>query len=284
MLGSYEDVTHPYPAAMEPLPIPTYVTFSQSDQGQPSADNRTQPPFHNQVHCTSTQSQKAPSSYSCQPTRTSTASSSPNRHGNSSTSTNASLNHTQLGHSAHQQKQSETQSHLRERVSLSQEMSSQSPDVKPDNTDSDAKDTTGRQPLQGSADRPSECASNVDVSTCNLKHSPNDASLPQANKGNALPSQTFPSLLSKQPSVVMTQKPTAYVRPMDGQDQVVSESPELKPSPEPYAPLPELISKSDLGKVKTLPQFLEVSVFLFFFLNLKNKQLLKNARWLPGLA
>lgn len=269
MLGSYEDVTNPYPIGMEPLPIPTYVTFSQSDQSQPSVDNQTKPPFHNQILCMSTQNQKAPSSNSCssQPTRTSTASSSPNHHGNSSTFSNASLNHTQLSHSAHQQKQTETQSHLRERVSLSQEMSTQSPDAKPDNTDT--KDTIGRHQLQGSTDRSSECASNVDVSTFNLKQSPKDASLPQANKGNALPSQTFPSLLSKQPSVVMTQKPTAYVRPMDGQDQVASESPELKPSPEPYAPLPVLSNKSDLGKVKTLPQFLEVSV-LFLISKLCN--------------
>lgn len=271
MLGSYEDVNNPYPITMEPLPIPTYVTFSQSDQVQPNTDYQTKPPSHNQVHCMSTQSQKAPSSngYSSQPTRTSTASSSPNHHGNSSTFSNISLNHSQLSHSAHQPKKSEAHSDLRERVSLSQEMSSQSPDVKPlpflcsrdqDNTDMDTKDTFDRHQLEGSTDRPSECASTVDVSTFNLKQSPKDASLPQANKGNALLSQTFPSLLSKQPSVVMTQKPTAYVRPMDGQDQVVSESPELKPSPEQYVPLPELINKSDLGKAKILPQYLEVSI------------------------
>ncbi|XP_070781142.1 AF4/FMR2 family member 1 [Enoplosus armatus] len=269
MLGSYEDVNNPYPFAIEPLPIPTYVTFSQSDQGQQNMDKPTKPPFHNQVHYMSSQSQKAPSgnSLSSQPVRTSTASSSPNHHGHSSTFSNASLNHSQLSLSAQQQEKSEAHSDLRERVSLSQEMSSQSPDVKPppflrsidhDNTDTDTKDTFDRHQLQGSIDHPSESVGTVDVSTFNLKQSPKDASVPQANKGNALPSQSFPSLLSsKQPSVVMTQKPTAYVRPMDGQDQVVSESPELKPSPEPYVPLPELINKSDLGKTKILPQFLE---------------------------
>lgn len=265
MLGSYEDVNNPYPFAIEPLPIPTYVTFSQSDPGQTNTDKSTKPPFHNQVHYMSTQSQKAPSSnsYGSQPMRTSTASSSsPNHHGHSSTFSNASLNHSQLNHSAHQQKKSEAPSDFRERVSLPQEMSSQSPDAKPlpflrssdhDNTDTDTKDNFDRHQRQSSTDHPSE-------SDCfHPKQSPKDASLPQANKGNALPSQTFPSLLSsKQPSVVMTQKPTAYVRPMDGPDQVVSESPELKPSPEPYAP--ELINKSDLGKMKILPQFLEVSV------------------------
>lgn len=262
MLGSYEDVNSPCPFAIEPLPIPSYVTFSQSDQGQPNTDKPTKPPFHNQVHYMSTQSQKAPSSNSCssQQMRMSAASSSPNHQGHSST----------LSSSAHQQKKSEAHSDLRERVSLPQEMSCQTPDAKPlpflrssdrDNTDTDSKDTYDRLQLQGSTDHPSESASVMDVSTFNQKQSPKDASLPQGNKSNSLPSQTFPSLLSsKQPSVVMTQKPTAYVRPMDGQDQVVSESPELKPSPEPYVPLPELINKSDPGKTKILPPFLEVSI------------------------
>ncbi|XP_070844481.1 AF4/FMR2 family member 1 isoform X1 [Chaetodon trifascialis] len=268
MLGSYEDVNNPSPFTTEPLPIPSNVTSSQSDRGQPNADKPTKPPFHNQVHYVSTQSQKALSSngYSSQPTRTCAASSSPNHHGHSSSFSNASLNHSQLGHPAHQQKKREANSDLRESVSLPQEMSSQSPDAKPlpflhssdqDTTDMNTKDTFDRHQLQGSPDHPSECVSTMDVSTFNTKQSPKDASLSQANKGNALPSQTFSSLLSKQPSVVMTQKPTAYVRPMDGQDQVVSESPELKPSPEPYVPLPEIINKSDLGKAKILPQFLE---------------------------
>ncbi|XP_062992290.1 AF4/FMR2 family member 1 isoform X2 [Elgaria multicarinata webbii] len=45
--------------------------------------------------------------------------------------------------------------------------------------------------------------------------------------------QTFPSSLSSKPSAIQ-QKPTAYVRPMDGQDQAPDESPELKPLPEEY--------------------------------------------------
>uniref|UniRef100_UPI0037E7EE2C AF4/FMR2 family member 1 n=1 Tax=Semicossyphus pulcher TaxID=241346 RepID=UPI0037E7EE2C len=251
MLGSYEDVNNPYPFAVEHLPIPSCVTFSQSDQNQTNIDKTTQPPFHNPAHNMPNQIQTATSSssYSSQPMRMSTASP-PNHCGHLST------------YSAHQQKKSEARSDLRE-----QEMSSQSPDAQQlpflrssdhDNTDMDTKDNIDRHQLQGSTNHPSESACIVDASTFTLKQSPKDAPLLQANKGNALPSQTFPSLLSsKQPSVVMTQKPTAYVRPMDGQDQVVSESPELKPSPEPYAPLPELISKSGLGKGKILPQFLE---------------------------
>uniref|UniRef100_A0A3P9HL95 AF4/FMR2 C-terminal homology domain-containing protein n=1 Tax=Oryzias latipes TaxID=8090 RepID=A0A3P9HL95_ORYLA len=68
----------------------------------------------------------------------------------------------------------------------------------------------------------------------------------------------FP-LPSCQPAITMAQKPTAYVRPMDGQDQVVSESPQLKQSPERYSPLPELISKSDLDKIKQVPLSLVVA-------------------------
>ncbi|XP_067846522.1 AF4/FMR2 family member 1-like [Heptranchias perlo] len=41
-------------------------------------------------------------------------------------------------------------------------------------------------------------------------------------------SQTFPPSLPSKPNM-MQQKPTAYVRPMDGQDQAPSKSPELKP-------------------------------------------------------
>lgn len=273
MLGNYEDVNHPSPLTIEPLPVPTYVTFSQSDQGHPNPEKSAKPPFHNQAHYMSNQSQTGPSSnsYSSQPTRASTASASPNHHGHSSTLSKASFNHSHLSHSTHQQKKSESFSDLREHVSLPQEMSAQAPDAKPqpflhssnhNNTepkDTDTKDTFDFHLLQGSTDNPS--ASTMDVSTLNLKQSPKDASLPQANKGNTLPSQTFPPLQSsKQPSVVMTQKPTAYVRPMDGQDQVVNESPELKPSPEPYVPLPEItVNKPDLGKTKILPQFLEVS-------------------------
>ncbi|KAL0595937.1 AF4/FMR2 family member 1, partial [Plecturocebus cupreus] len=65
------------------------------------------------------------------------------------------------------------------------------------------------------------------------------------------PSQSFPppSLPSK--TVAMQQKPTAYVRPMDGQDQAPSESPELKPLPEDYRQ--QTFEKTDLkvpAKVK----------------------------------
>uniref|UniRef100_A0A8C5XLR5 AF4/FMR2 family member 1 n=1 Tax=Microcebus murinus TaxID=30608 RepID=A0A8C5XLR5_MICMU len=70
------------------------------------------------------------------------------------------------------------------------------------------------------------------------------------------PSQAFPppSLPSK--SVPMQHKPTAYVRPMDGQDQAPSESPELKPPPGDYRQQafekadPKVPAKAKLAKLK----------------------------------
>ncbi|CAJ1070749.1 AF4/FMR2 family member 1 isoform X1 [Xyrichtys novacula] len=259
MLGSYEDVNNPCPFAIEPLPIPAYVTSTQSDQSQTNIEKTTQPSFHNQVNNLSSQSQRAPSvsGYSSQPVRTSTAASSssssppPNNYGHFTASP------------ARQQKKSKTRSDHRV-----EEMSPLSPDVKLlvlsndlDNTDMDTKDTFNRLQLQETTNPPSESSSAMDISPLHPKQSPKEVPLTHSNKGNTLPSQTFPSLLSsKQPSVVMTQKPTAYVRPMDGQDQVVSESPELKPSPEPYVPLPELVNKADKGKRKVLPPFLETKI------------------------
>ncbi|KAG5834628.1 hypothetical protein ANANG_G00263460 [Anguilla anguilla] len=86
----------------------------------------------------------------------------------------------------------------------------------------------------------------------------------QANEGAPLPSQTFPPPLPSKPNLVMPQKPTAYVRPMDGQDQVPSESPDLKPSPEDfhgqsYENLPDLknTTKPSLSKLKIPPQPIE---------------------------
>ncbi|XP_078070231.1 AF4/FMR2 family member 1-like isoform X2 [Mustelus asterias] len=50
-------------------------------------------------------------------------------------------------------------------------------------------------------------------------------------------SQTFPPSLPSKPNMIQ-QKPTAYVRPMDGQDQAPSKSPELKPPSEDYSQEP----------------------------------------------
>ncbi|XP_041112139.1 AF4/FMR2 family member 2 isoform X4 [Polyodon spathula] len=86
-----------------------------------------------------------------------------------------------------------------------------------------------------------------------------------------LSTPNFPPALHSKPSMVQ-QKPTAYVRPMDGQDQVPNDSPELKPTMEigdtysnpPFGGLLEgkassTNTKSKLPKL-TLPQSGEVSL------------------------
>ncbi|XP_035265003.1 AF4/FMR2 family member 2 isoform X2 [Anguilla anguilla] len=89
---------------------------------------------------------------------------------------------------------------------------------------------------------------------------------------SGLSTPTFPQGLHCKPSAVQ-QKPTAYVRPMDGQDQVPNDSPELKPPVEigdgygvaPFAALLDgkaaagASAKSKLPKL-TLPQPGEVSL------------------------
>ncbi|KAJ0013019.1 hypothetical protein NQD34_017353 [Periophthalmus magnuspinnatus] len=93
----------------------------------------------------------------------------------------------------------------------------------------------------------------------NIQVSSKDPSSPLNRTIGMLHSQAFhPPLPYKQPNAAMTQKPTAYVRPMDGLDQVASESPELKPSPEHNTSLPDVaLDKSAQGKGDLLPQFLE---------------------------
>lgn len=254
MLGRYEDVNSPSPVAMEPLPIPSYGTPLQSDRSETSTDLKVKPPLLSEIQRTASSSQTGPSSGSNAPQV------SPEPHGNAPSS---SSHPGQL-----QQQKVEAQSNLRDHADLFQGVSSQSPDavaealpglrfVKQDITE---PNTVGPHLPQGPKQFPSEFPGAVDVPTFNPKQSPRDPPVPPANKGNVLPAQTFSSLLSKPPSVVMTQKPTAYVRPMDGQDQVVSESPELKPSPEPYEPLPELINKTQPDKEKMPPQYLEVGL------------------------
>lgn len=70
------------------------------------------------------------------------------------------------------------------------------------------------------------------VVTAQEKETPLDSLVAVTSLGAAPPQppcQTFPPPPLPSKSIAMQQKPTAYVRPMDGQDQAPSESPELKP-------------------------------------------------------
>lgn len=92
-------------------------------------------------------------------------------------------------------------------------------------------------------------------------------------------SQSFPLPLSSKPNLANSRKPMALVRPMDGPDQVSSESPDLKPSPDDYhgqsyENLSDLknVGKPNLPPLKIPPQSVEVSVcfclfYLLFFFN-----------------
>ncbi|XP_051513863.1 AF4/FMR2 family member 2-like isoform X2 [Myxocyprinus asiaticus] len=89
---------------------------------------------------------------------------------------------------------------------------------------------------------------------------------------SGLSTPTFPQGLHCKPSTAVQQKPTAYVRPMDGQDQVPNDSPELKPPVElvegynslPFGGLLDCKSSTAGTKGKlpklTLPQSGEVSL------------------------
>lgn len=81
-------------------------------------------------------------------------------------------------------------------------------------------------------------------------------------------SQTFPPPLPSKTSA-MQQKPTAYVRPMDGQDQAPVESPELKPlleeyHGEPYEKISDLKAnaKAKLSKLEIPSEPIEVSTIV----------------------
>ncbi|XP_072518098.1 AF4/FMR2 family member 1 isoform X2 [Salminus brasiliensis] len=98
-----------------------------------------------------------------------------------------------------------------------------------------------------------------------LHHSESQKEVPQLT-GDAPPlaSQTFPLPLSSKPNLANSRKPMALVRPMDGPDQVTSESPDLKPSLEDfhgqsYESLPDLKngSKPSLPPLKVPSQSVE---------------------------
>lgn len=93
----------------------------------------------------------------------------------------------------------------------------------------------------------------------------------QDNLSATIAAQTFPPTLPSKPSAIQ-QKPTAYVRPMDGQDQAPDESPELKPLPEEYhEPSYEKMTdleanaKAKLSKLKIPAEPIEVGEINLFW-------------------
>lgn len=241
MLGRYEDVNSPSLVALVPLPVPSSRTPSQSDRSNTNSDLRAKAPPLSEVRHAASQSQKGSSVIGHAPQALPTATlASPDRRKGMWPSD-----------AGPQQLQVETQSSLRKRVDLLQGGSPPSPAA------SAAAAVAPPPPcLQTAQQEVTEPHSVERLQPEGLKDFPPE-DLPATLANKALPAQTF-SLLSKQPSIIMTQKPTAYVRPMDGQDQVVSESPELKPSPDLYTPGPGSIIKTEPDKDKVALQYLEV--------------------------
>ncbi|XP_057674191.1 AF4/FMR2 family member 1 isoform X1 [Corythoichthys intestinalis] len=228
MLGSFEDADNP---ATSP------ANFTQSDRGRPNSDRSDKPPVLDSDGQISSRNFSC-SSYVFQATREKKPSS-PNHRG----SVKSSLD---------QHKQVETLSDWVENARSPQERVTRSPDGWPivfPNPSEPVGATDRFEPRRESA----STSATADISAINPKHSPADPSPYQAGKsGHSLLSQSFPPLSSsKPPSVVAMQKPTAYVRPMDGQDLLLGGSPNLKPSTEPHVPLQEIL-KPERAKTKML--------------------------------
>ncbi|XP_041754741.2 AF4/FMR2 family member 1 isoform X2 [Coregonus clupeaformis] len=276
MLGSYENVNNPNPhpcfdSSFSNDP-PSHVTTTYR---RPShSRDRVKPPFQNTPLYGAGQSGSGGppiSSHSSQPLK--------KLPGPSSSYTQSSLGFSQGQASPDPLKRKCEPSpwpDLRECASLPPVLSALSPPAEPlsplhssDPSDSEPQDTPDRH--QGSPLHPKRHPASLlhPNSPIPMEGSPLDdpqRDIPPLTIEGAttLPSQTFPLPLASKPNLVMPQKPTAYVRPMDGQDQVTIESPDLKPSPEDFhgqsyhEPLPDLKStKPSLSKLKIPSQSIE---------------------------
>ncbi|XP_067114339.1 AF4/FMR2 family member 1 isoform X1 [Osmerus mordax] len=281
MLGSYEDVNNPHPCLDSFTKDPSsssHVMFGRSSHGRPAHTDKAKPPFQSQnpsqygsgLSGSSSSSGNPSSSHSPQSLKKLPV---PEPYGPSPRYSQSSLGHGQGSLPNPHPRKGEAWVDLRECTSLPPVLSAFSPPAEPlsplhssDPSDSEPQDTDDKdtpERHQGFPGHPESPGSAMKLSPLDPQR---DAAPPppQANKGTVLPSQTFPPpLASKPPNLVMPPKPTAYVRPMDGQDQVVNESPDLKTSPEsfhsqPYEPLPELkTSKPSLSKLKIPSQSIE---------------------------
>lgn len=128
--------------------------------------------------------------------------------------------------------------------------------------DSHANERSLSPPCNSSSGRTAP-SGHLEAQQTEVSHLGGDAPIPA--------SQTFTLPLSSKPNLANSKKPMALVRPMDGPDQVNSESPDLKPSPDDYhghsyENLSDLknVSKPNLPPLKIPSQSVEVSFFFFF--------------------
>ncbi|KAJ8402325.1 hypothetical protein AAFF_G00368140 [Aldrovandia affinis] len=261
MLGNYEEERelignnpHQTPVS-RPKNLPPSGSYSRPSRS--SHADKTQAPFQNPAQLGAPQSGPPGGSSSQAPKKLSTL-----EHGQLPSGFCVSPVGRGLGSPDPQQRKSQAWPDLGESASPPHILPTLSPPTEPlsplhssDNSDSEPQDPDNKETPRGHRRSPSH----GDASHPEAQDIPS-----QANEGAPLPSQTFPPPLPSKPNLVMPQKPTAYVRPMDGQDQVPSESPDLKPSPEDfhgqsYENLPDLKSNSkpSLSKLKMPPQPIE---------------------------
>uniref|UniRef100_A0A8D0FYX0 AF4/FMR2 family member 1 n=1 Tax=Strix occidentalis caurina TaxID=311401 RepID=A0A8D0FYX0_STROC len=131
----------------------------------------------------------------------------------------------------------------------------------------DSQPINSRSQNSSKSHRPtySQTKPSQDVVTGSQEKESQDSSAVNLTSTTQPSSQTFPPPLPSKTSA-MQQKPTAYVRPMDGQDQTPVESPELKPlleeyHGEPYEKISDLKAnaKAKLSKLEIPSEPLEVS-------------------------
>ncbi|XP_036384714.1 AF4/FMR2 family member 1 [Megalops cyprinoides] len=253
MLGNYEEVreligNNPHQSLVSrPKNLPPTGSYSKSSR--PPHTDKTLPPFQNPPQFSASQP-GPPSGGSAQALKKLPSSYGP-----------SSLGHGPGSPDPHQRK-SQAWPDLGAGASPPPILPTLSPPTEPlsplhssDHSDSEPPDADDKDSVRGRCRSPGH----GDASHPEAQDIPS-----QASEGAPLPSQTFPPPLPSKPNLVMPQKPTAYVRPMDGQDQVPSESPDLKPSPEdfhgqPYENLPDLKSstKPGLSKLKIPSQPIE---------------------------
>uniref|UniRef100_A0AAY4ESV6 AF4/FMR2 C-terminal homology domain-containing protein n=1 Tax=Denticeps clupeoides TaxID=299321 RepID=A0AAY4ESV6_9TELE len=259
MLGNYEDVSIAN-QSHDPMPkdLPPPVIYGRP--GRPSHPDRSNPPIQNSsLYCSM---QTAPLSHtSSQPSKKVSV---PDHASLSSTYAHPSSSHDQMSPDA-RERESDSWPNMNDCAGLPPVLPALSPPADPlsplhssEPSDSDHHDTDDKDsPERCSLTHEPRGSSRMDVSHMDSQKESNS----QGSEATCLPSQTF-SLPSKL-NLVMPQKPTAYVRPLDGPDQVTSESPDLKPSPDfcgqSYENLPELKSttKPSLSQLKIPQQSLE---------------------------
>uniref|UniRef100_A0A8B9LW36 AF4/FMR2 C-terminal homology domain-containing protein n=1 Tax=Astyanax mexicanus TaxID=7994 RepID=A0A8B9LW36_ASTMX len=255
MLGNYEDENNSqyiqYDGAMKDRPSAQHVR-----SGRPSHKDKTDPSFQN-LSSYGTAQPGHPGHGSGQPLKKF-----PFPHGSS-------VSHSKEEHSESHQQKMDTWSDMRDYSTLPPILPDLSPPAGPLSPLHSSESGDSNQDMDNENEHNHSLSPEYTGSSNRrepLHHLEPQKEVPQLT-GDAPPlvSQTFPLPLSSKPNLANSKKPMALVRPMDGPDQVTSESPDLKPSPEDfhgqsYESLPDLKngSKPSLPPLKVPAQSVEV--------------------------